>query len=432
MATSGGPTVDLISIAKQLAQPLGEAMGTLGTAAEKTATTLAKSGVALNAFGDVFTKVIGAMGTQLTRFVQLANPAVVMRFNMALDNAMSAMGRVFVPVLERFTLIVQKLGNAIESLNPQTKQLLGGLAAGSGLAGALGAVATAGALVVKVLGGWVTAVVALVGAFAGIVMTMSSGKQIAAAFDGVLKQFGAMMETVAKAIVPIAASTIVPVLERVGKLLAESAVMWQQLFGALSGGMRAGFEIFGAFVGVLVELTRVSLSLITPVLVPLAAILSAIAQVTATLLIPVLEGLAAVIKRVADFINDQVQRMLKLVGLAGDASSYDPNAKTAQATRQSNITDLRSFANRNYTLAYGGASDVPKATLEEAKKQSGLLGQIYSLLLGKNGNSTGNPMTASPAPESRGTFGRSYAQAAVQTTLAGPILAMNVMRSLFD
>lgn len=434
MATSGGPTVDLISIAKQLAAPLGEALGVVGVAAEKTAGILAKSGVALNAFGDVFTKVISSMGQQLTRFVQLANPAVVMRFNIAVENAMSAVGRIAVPVLERFTVVVQKLGNAIESLNPQTKQLIGGLAAGSGLAGALSAVAVGVSFVIRALGGWVTALVTVGAMFAGVALTMSSGQQIAGAFNGVLKQFGSLLEVVAKAVVPIVASGIVPVLQSVGKLVAESVVMWRQLLGAMSGGMQAGVQIFGALFEVLVELTRAAQPLVTAVFVPLAAILSVIAQVTAAVLVPVLEGLAAVIKRVADFISDQVNRMLKLLGLAGEASTYDPNAKTAQATRQSNITDLRSFANRNYTLAYGGAADIPREQLNAAKETNSKLDRIIGLMTGLD---KGASIPSPSAPEG-GMLGRHLGGVgkvldyAAEPFVAGPRFALGVMRSLFD
>ena len=84
----------------------------------KVASASAAAQLGLNAFISTFDRVIGAMGGGMARFVQLANPGVVMQFNFALENAMAAIGGVLAPVMARFAVMIQQMANAIESLSP--------------------------------------------------------------------------------------------------------------------------------------------------------------------------------------------------------------------------------------------------------------------------------------------------------------------------
>jgi hypothetical protein len=315
-----------------------ETPGGMSGTLDKWAASAARASIVMNTFLNVFDKMISALGQGITRFVALANPAAVMRFNMALENAQSALGRVFVPILERFTLVIQQLGNAIESLSPQAKALIAGLTVGGGIAGLFGAIAAAGAVLIKTLGIWPSIIIAAVSALAGVLTTMTEGKQLIGAFQTVLKAVGTVFEALAKAIIPIASSLIVPILQGLGEILK-----------------------------------------------PLGVIIAGLIQVVASLFIPVFQKLGEVIKTVAEFIANIINRLLRLVGMEVEGG-FDPNKNRAQAVRQSQITDLRSFANRAYTTAYGGAAEnVQGQILGVNQEMDKKLQRIANALEEKNG-----------------------------------------------
>lgn len=355
-----------------------------GAALDKFVGQAAKGALALTAFTVLFDKLISGLGAGLARFVSLANPAVVQRFNLALDNAASAMGRILIPVMERFTQILQQVGNAIESLSPQAKELIGALAAGGGLAAAFGAIAVGATLLVRVLGSWVTILTVVAGAFAGVLTTTASGKELLAGFGTILKQVGTIFEIIAKTLIPIAASVAGPVLKTIGEVLGALGGYVGKIMMALAPGLKAVGDLFAAIVPVLGELMRAFIPLMEAAMVPLAALISIVARVISAVLVPVLDQLAMTIRSVVDFIVAAVNRLLKLLGLnqLEGAPEYDPNKKSAQAVRQSSITDLRGFANKAYTSAFGGAAstDIPAATLKEAEKHTSRLDTIISLL----------------------------------------------------
>jgi len=106
------------------------------------------------------TGLFGALGASLSRlggqfghFVQLASPAAVVRFNQVLRDTQAVIGQILLPVLERFTLFLRKIGDALISLDAPTKKVLAGFGAGAGLTGVVIALAAAGTLLVRTLGG---------------------------------------------------------------------------------------------------------------------------------------------------------------------------------------------------------------------------------------------------------------------------------------
>lgn len=347
-----------------------------GSAIEKFVSGFAKAGVVLTSFTVLFDKMMTGLGQGISRFVALANPAVVTRFNMAVENAQSALGRVFIPVLERFTAIIQGLGNAIESLSPQAKALIAGLTAGGGLAAVFAAVATAVSLLVRVLGFIPALIIAVVGSFAGIMTTMSSGKEIMAAFNSVLKMVGGIFDELAKVVIPIMATTVKPIMSALTQVFKEFGGVIARLAALTAPGIKAMAEVFAQLVVVVAELFRATIPLIEVAMTPLMAIVSVVARVISAVLVPALQAVAYVIRNVADFIISAVNKLRKLLGM-DPVSGFDPNEKHAQAVRQSSITDLRSFANKAYTTAFGGsASDVSGEILSENKQQTKLLDSI--------------------------------------------------------
>lgn len=364
-----------------------------------------KASAVLNTFTTVFDKFIQGMGAGITKFVALANPAAVMRWNMAMENAMSALGRVFIPLLDRFTHLIQMLGDAIESLSPQAKSLIAGLTAGGGLAAIFGAIAAAAALLVKTFGGLPMLIGTLVAAFAGVFAATADGQQLMAGFAQVLKVVGTVFEEIAKVLVPIVASTAGPVLKALGDVLATLGGVVVRVMEALAPGLKALAQLIAALAPVFEELVAAVAPLAEAILVPLAALFSALAQVVAAVFIPILKELASVIRDVAEFIIDVVKELLSFLGLEmpGKTPEFKPDEKRAQAVRQSQITSLSSFASKAYTTAYGGAAaDVPSEILKEAKTHTGILTDIRDRLAGKDKGGIGGvgPLLPTPGSES--------------------------------
>ena len=87
--------------------------------------------VALNQMSEFIGKIQGQIGS----LVALYNPASFDRFKLAADDASAALGAVFVPILDRFRLVVSGLGDLVASLTPNAKAMVAGLAAaGVGMA----------------------------------------------------------------------------------------------------------------------------------------------------------------------------------------------------------------------------------------------------------------------------------------------------------
>lgn len=235
-----------------------------------------------------------AFGGSLAKFVGKANPAAVQRFTLAADDLQAVIGRALTPVLEKLTVLVQRLGNAFASLSPTTQKFIAGLTGGAGLGAVLAASAVAVRALLAALGP-IPIVVGLVGgAIAGVAANMSSAKALGDAFSRVLGVLGTAVEAVA---------------------------------------------------GIAVPLLTTALEFVTPLI----------------------EEFAKGLTYLAGVITD----VLAELGLI-DAAQYDPNAKssTGAAVRQAQIGDLSSFANKNYTSAYGGATkdEIPSKQLSQLEQ----------------------------------------------------------------
>lgn len=201
----------LISLAEGAGKSAAAPEEKTPSALDKLTAAAAKAQAGLTAFVGVFDKVLSSLGGGMAKFVQLANPATVFKFNMAVENAMSAMGRVLVPVMEKFTVIVQDIGNAIESLSPHAKSLLGGLAGAGGLVGVFTALTIGAKLLIASLG----PIPAVLAVLASVLADTASGKAIIETLTGV---FGSLFETLADAVM-----LLEPLFDTLAKMLAAVA-----------------------------------------------------------------------------------------------------------------------------------------------------------------------------------------------------------------
>jgi hypothetical protein len=323
-----------------IASPVTNAVSILGKMQSATVSTFSKLGSSaaqasqvLSSFGDTFQKVITSLGGGMAKFVQLANPAAVYQFNIAVENAMSALGRVFAPILERVAGMIQMLGNAIESLSPQAKRLIAGLSMGAGLAGAFAAVAAAISAAVAALGGPVTLIITLAAAILGVAAASADGKKLMAEFGKILQLLGSAFEEMAAEVLPIIEELMPSVMEVLGSLL--------KAYTAVNG-----------------------------------IIISVLAVAIKAVLVPVLEALAIVVTEVANAIVKSVNWIRKQLGLESKAPAYDPNKNTAIAARQAQFGDIRGFASRAYTSIYNTSAGGADTQLSESRRQTGFLGEI--------------------------------------------------------
>lgn len=187
-------------------------------------------------------KALTSFAGQVTKFVALAAPVTVMRFNAALADLQAVIGKALVPVLERVTQLVRGLADGFVSLSPQAKQLAAGLGVGVGLGGAFAALAAAGKALVAVFGGLPVLVGTLVASFVGVASTMASGKAIMSAFGAVVKAVGSVIDTVAKAVLPLLEAVLVPALHAVADIIRGVADKVRELARAARELLNLGAE----------------------------------------------------------------------------------------------------------------------------------------------------------------------------------------------
>jgi len=365
---------------------------------------------------------LSGLGSQLASFVESANPGVVLAWNQALRNAMSAIGQIMTPALIKMTGIVQQIGNAIASLNDETKSLMSGLAMASGFAAALGGVATAIGGVIAVLGGWTTLLLALGAVFVGVMVATSEWEDVTKGFREILTVVGGAVQGLAAAVAagigglvgPIKqiVTALAPVLGAVGgavgsilglvgKVVEALAPVAAAVIGALApvvevAGVLLGAlaEIFGAWVEMFGTFLKPMIALLNMLAVPIAAmgkLWSALFQVLAAVgtgivntftkiitslqkLIP-FEWLAEMMGHLADAIGLLADKVLAFVNRVrrffGEdevkPKKFDPDKNTALAVGKASITsDLGGIVNKVYAnAAMAGVASIDQKQLDK-------------------------------------------------------------------
>lgn len=120
---------------------------------------------------------IAAVQSQIVSFVQFANPAAVIRFKMAWEDLQGVIGRVLLPVLNAFTMIVQKMADYLNAASGPAKGLV---------------------LVLASVG---IAAVSVAGAFAGLISAMVLFQVAAAAATGGLSAIVSILGAIVGAVV---------------------------------------------------------------------------------------------------------------------------------------------------------------------------------------------------------------------------------------
>src|SRR6185312_14682149 len=128
--------VEGVKILGEMGKMIGEGVAKSTQNIKNLITNLAIGAVALG----VLEKSIGAVGSQIGKFVQLANPAVFQLFDRAIKDLYASIGRVLVPILEKATQVFRSIGTAIFSMTGdgnRAVQLFGVLSVGLVALGAI-------------------------------------------------------------------------------------------------------------------------------------------------------------------------------------------------------------------------------------------------------------------------------------------------------
>lgn len=397
--------------------------------------------------GTAQSAVFGLAGT-LSRFVGQANPAAVVRLNMAMADLQAVVGRALQPVLERVTGVVRTLADAFVSLSPAAQKLVTGIAAGAGLAAVLVGVVRGAKLLTAVLGGWPAVLGAVAAAFVGVAASMDSGRELGRAFSQVLRVVGTAVEVIARAVVPVVSAVLVPALGVLARVLAAVG----SVVGSVVRGLGPALSAVGTVAGVLARVLGGVLSALSPVLATvgrlagslaaalggvagvLGAVVSAVAGVLGSALTtlvhvlghalaPALEVVASLVEGVGllfTWLAERLQDVTEALGFG--RSDYRPDARSSvgAAARQAQFSGLQEFANRAYASAFGAGSpsDVPKAQLGELRGIRGGIDRLPDRLadaIGRRGDGTPGGGTAA------GRVGRSAAVGAgFGFAIAGP------------
>lgn len=180
-------------------QGLIAAFRSLTTAASATTASITK--LASTPF-EQLNRAISAVQSQIVSLVSYANPAAVMRFQMAWEDLQGVLGRILMPILNSVTLIVQELANYINAASGPAKGLilvLGGVGVATATVVGLFAGLTAAMVVFQVVTAAATGgLSAIAGAIGGILGAVTAGGAVGAGLALALSPLKKLQEIIEK------------------------------------------------------------------------------------------------------------------------------------------------------------------------------------------------------------------------------------------
>lgn len=180
---------------------LGDVTGAAGAAADRASASLKDlvkafasltsgisrtASVAAIAFTQL-TKFTGAIASTVGHFVEAFSPLRVQLFAQTVRDTTAAVGQVLVPVLERFRVVVRGIGDAVVSLSPAARTMVGALAGAAVGMVTLTAVTEALSFAVASATGGISLI-------AGAVVGLAAGTGL---LSGTMKQFQDVVRQVA-------------------------------------------------------------------------------------------------------------------------------------------------------------------------------------------------------------------------------------------
>jgi len=247
--------------------------------------------VALNQMSEFIGKIQGQIGS----LVALYNPASFDRFKLAADDASAALGAVFVPILDRFRLVVSGLGDLVASLTPNAKAMVAGLAAaGVGMATVTAAAFAFSTLINSAFAG----IPAILGAIASGVAGMTFALKD---FDDIQKILTAVLSAASRVIADLG-DVMVSLVRAVAPLVDVALV-------ALTNSLRLFGDLVRAVAPAIASVAEIAAKVLLPLLGPLGRSLEVVGAAVAAV-VGALQPMAAAMSVVLDVVIEIWQIVL--------------------------------------------------------------------------------------------------------------------------
>lgn len=320
---------------------------------------------------------IGAIQSQVTRFVALIDPAAVFRFQFAVDSLYATIGQTLVPVLNQFAQVIRGIASAIAGTTEQGKMVIAALAAGT-----VGLIAFGAAVAVvqaAATGGLGPIIGALTGAVGGVLL--ATGKltplfdTLASSMSGFLDQIGGALD--------VATDAFTGLMPLLADFSGEMAGFASYLIGAAQRLMPAIMDLGAVFV----SLAKPALILYELYAGPLVEGFVLLGKVV-SFVAPAVVLLGQVMGEMLEKVQGWIRELLSLIGIdMGPAPAGGPRGATATpatpvrpAAFSSASEDLRKAQASAYSLGSGaGLSPADRATIATAAHTATMAERVGSL-----------------------------------------------------
>jgi len=254
---------------------------------------------------NVLDTAISSIQMNVARFVQLAQPGVMMQFERSVDDLYATIGHILVPVLQVATQFMRSMGGALFGLTSDGQKAIQMLAAGA--AGMLAFAAAATAVATVMSGGLLPVISAVVGGLSAMLVVSGEFKGI---FDTMAQVVGGGINAIGgavSALMPIA-QPFLDLLGDVGNLLAWTITEYANAFTSMGPELAAISAAFGEVKNAVMQVVK--------------AVQGAQTAIFITAIKLVAEGLAfaapyvaAFAKIIGNFVADVIKWTAELFGI---------------------------------------------------------------------------------------------------------------------
>jgi hypothetical protein len=331
---------------------------------------------------------IGAIQSNVARFVSKIDPAAIFQFEFALDSLYATIGSVLVPVLAQFTQVIRSVASAIAGTTEQGREVIAAMAAG--VAGLIAFGAAMELISAIATGGIGPVIGALAGAIGGALL--ASGKlqpifdMLASSASGFLDQIGGALD--------VATSLFQGLMPVIGEVMGMIGGFASYLIDAFQQALPAIMALAETVLAVAKPLMMIA-SLMNAVLVEgLLALGKAFLFIA-----PVIVLVADVIGQAIKTIMGWVQQLLAMIGIELDlnfstrgsgpkGATGQPLAPVRPAAYSTSMDDLRKAQAAAFSIGGAGAKkdpaiDTAKNTntiAKQAEEMKNMLRELFKYL----------------------------------------------------
>jgi hypothetical protein len=266
---------------------------------------------------DAIDQFVGNVNANVARYVAAFNPAVVVRWELAVKDLMATIGAQLLPLLEKLTGVIHIVGSVISSLDGPARTLVVGLAgAAAGLAVATVAAVAFSAAMNSAFAGIPALLGAVTGAAAGIFLAVKDAPGMA----DTLEKLGASVAAVGNAL----GEVLTPVMEAFAPVIDELLKVFAEDLAVVANAMKD----------------------LRPVMEVVARAVAGLVRDFAFLLSPL----------------HQLAELLKMLGYTADVPKLRPPERAVRDVQMGSVADLFTRAMKT-TFAGGGKAMTTESLL---------------------------------------------------------------------